>query len=180
MKIKQNDQNPKSKLGTSNKKIKGFVIAGALIALAVGVGLVMATSNSPTSKLPVSNLPASTSVPHDAMGMMHIHTHLSLVIDGKAAVVPANIGIDPSMWKDHTLDSYGMSGMAPLHTHKDDGVIHVESYKDRDFTLGQFLDIQGIQLNGYNVKMTVDGNPVSDYRNHILKDGEQITLDVTK
>ena len=178
MKIKHNKQNPKNKLGKSNKKIKGFVITGALIALAVGVSLVMATSNSPTSKLPVSNSPTK-SVPHDAMGMMHIHPHLSLVIDGKAAVVPAQIGIDSSLWNFHALDSYGMKGMAALHTHKDDGVIHVESYKDQDYTLGEFLAIWGIQLDGYNVKVTVDGNPVSDYANHVLKDGEQILLNIT-
>ncbi len=170
--MKQKDQNPKSKLGKSSKKIKGFVIAGALIALAVGVSLVMGT------KLPVPNSTTS-SVPHDAMGMMHIHPHLSLVIDGKAAVVPANIGIDTTLWNFHTLDSYGMKGMTVLHTHKDDGIIHVESYKDQDYTLGEFLAIWGIQLDNYKVKVTVDGNPVSDYGNHVLKDGEQIVMEIT-
>ena len=144
-----------------------------MIASVLGVSLVMATSNLSTSNSPTS------SVPHDAMGMMHIHPHLSLIIDGKPATVPANIGIDPSLWQDHSLDHYGMTGMAPLHTHKDDGVIHVESYKDQDYTLGEFLDIGGMQFNGYNVKVTVDGNPVSDYRNHVFKDGEQIVMDIT-
>ena len=174
MKIKHNKQNPKNKLGKSNKKIKGFVIAGALVALAVGVSLVIATS-----KLPVSNLSTSNLVPHDAMGMMHIHPHLTLMIDGKAAVVPAQIGIDPSIWNFHALDSYGMKGMAPLHTHTDDGIIHVESYKDQDYTLGEFLAIWSMPLDDYKVKVTVDGNPVSDYANHVFKDGEKIILEVT-
>ena len=165
-------------MGNSSKKIKGFVIVGALIALAVGVSLVMITSNSAVSKLPVSNSPTS-SVPHDAMGMMHIHPHLSLVIDGKATVVPAQIGIAPSLWNFHALDSYGMRGMASIHTHSDDGVIHVESYKDQDYTLGEFLAIWGMQFDGYNVKVTVDGNPISDYGNHVFKDGEQIIMNTT-
>ena len=165
-------------MGNPSKKIKGFVIVGALLALVIGISLVMITSNSTVSKLPVSNSPTS-SVPHDAMGMMHIHPHLTLVIDGKTAVVPAQIGIDSSLWKFHSLDSKGMTGMAPLHTHDTSGTIHVESYKDRDYTLGEFLAIWGIQVDDYNVKVTVDGNPVSDYGNHVFKDGEQIIMNIT-
>ena len=167
-----NDQNPRNKLGISNKQTKKFVIVGILIALVIGVSWVMMTSS--TNKIHTSG-----SIPHDSMGMMHIHPHLSLIIDGKPATVPANIGIDSHLWNTHTLDSYGMTGMAPLHTHTADGVIHVESYKDQDYTLGQFLDIWGIPLGNYNVKVTVDGNPVLDYRNHVFKDGEEITMDLT-
>ena len=171
--MKHDGQEPNNKFGKSNKKIKGFVIAGVLIALIVGISLVMAT------KLPVPHSSVPSSVPHDAMGMMHIHPHLSLVVDGKAAAVPANIGIDPSLWHVHTLDSYGMTGMAPLHTHRDDGVIHVESYKDQDYTLGELLDIWGMPFDNYNIKVTVDGNPVSDYRDHVFNDGEQIVMNIT-
>ena len=173
-----NDQNPKSKLGMSNTKIKKFVIVGVLVALTIGVGSMIITSNSPSYKLPMSNSLTSSSVPHDSMGMMHIHPHLSVIIDGKSVAVPANIGIDSSLWNFHTLDSYGMTGMAPLHTHKDDGVIHVESYKDQDYTLGQFLAVWGMQFDGYNVQVTVDGNRISDYGNHVFKDGEQIVMNV--
>jgi hypothetical protein len=173
------DQNPKSKLGISNTQIKKFVIVGVLVALTIGVGSMIIASNSPSYKLPVSNSPVSSSVPHDSMGMMHIHPHLSLIIDGKTAIVPANIGIDSTLWNFHSLDSNGMTGMAPLHTHKDDGMIHVESYKDQNYTLGEFLAIWGMQFDGYNVKVTADGNPVSDYRNHVFMDGEKIVMDIT-
>lgn len=171
------DEMPQEKFGKSNKKIKGFVIAGALIALAVGVSLFMLTSSSSVSKLPISNSPSS--YPHDSMGMMHIHPHFTLIIDGKPAVVPAQIGIDQSLWNMHTLDSYGMTGMAPLHTHDISGSIHVESYKDQDYTLGQLLLIWGLSLDNYNVKVTVDGNYVSDYKDLALKDGQQIVMNIT-
>lgn len=141
--------------------------------MAIGIGMVMLTSNSSVPKS------STSSIPHDSMGMMHIHPHLSLVIDGKAATVPAQIGIDPTLRNMHTLDSYGMTGMAPLHTHDASGAIHVESYKDQDYTLGQLLDIWGMQLDNYNVKVTVDGNPISDYRDHVFKDGEKIVMDIT-
>ncbi|HZS74104.1 MAG TPA: hypothetical protein VFA69_06325 [Candidatus Nitrosotalea sp.] len=168
-----NDQNPKNKLKISSKQTKKFVAVGILAALAISIGLVMITPGPTVYKIPAS------SIPHDSMGMMHIHPHLSVIIDGKPATIPANIGIDSHLWNVHTLDSYGMTGMAPLHTHKDDGMIHVESYKDQDYTLGQFLDIWGIPLDNYNVKVTVDGNPVSDYRNHAFQDGERIVMNLT-
>ncbi len=120
---------------------------------------------------------AYTNPPMDSMGMMHFHPSLTLVIDGKPAAVPAQIGIDPQMWQDHSLDSYGMKGMAPLHTHDTSGTIHVESYANRYYTFGQLLDIWGLNLSGYKqVTMTVNGQPVPDYQNYILKDGDKIIL----
>ena len=118
-----------------------------------------------------------TNPPMDSMGMMHFHPQLTLVIDGKPATVPAQLGIDPTLWKDHSLDSYGMQGMAPLHTHDTSGTIHVESYANRYYTFGQLLDIWGLNLSAYKqVTMTVNGQPVSDYQNYILKDGDKIIL----
>ena len=113
---------------------------------------------------------------------------LIMTIDGKPVAIPAKIGITPLLWKDHSLDKYGMhamtmnmSSMAPLHTHNNNGTIHVESNTVRPYTLGQFLDIWGgLDTNGKTVKATVDGVPVSDYRNIILRDKEQIHLDVEK
>src|SRR2546427_808615 len=94
--------------------------------------------------------------PMDSMGMMHFHPQLTLVIDGKSATVPAKIGIDPQLWQDHSLDSYGMQGMAPLHTHDTSGTIHVESFVNRYYTFGQLLDIWGLNFSEYKqVTMTV-------------------------
>lgn len=138
------------------------------IAIAVGIAIFM------TYQQPKSN----ASVPIDSMGMMHLHTHLTLVFDGKEAPIPANIGIDQTMWNDHSLDSYGMKGMTVLHTHDTSGTIHVESYKIKDYTFGQLLDIWGLGLNAYKVTMTVNGQPVQDYRDYVFKDGDKIILSV--
>jgi len=113
---------------------------------------------------------------------------LTMTIDGKPVTIPAKIGINPSLWKDHSLDKYGMhamtmnmSSMAPLHTHESNGTIHVESNTIRPYTLGQFLSIWGgLDTNGKTVKATVDGVPVLDYKNIILRDKERIYLDVKK
>jgi hypothetical protein len=111
---------------------------------------------------------------------MHIHPHLEVRMDGKPITVPVNIGISPSLYKAHSLDQYaGMHGMAPLHTHSDDGTIHVESNVVRNYTLGEFLSIWGVDFGGNTVRMSADGQEsVSDFRNHVLADGEQIRLEI--
>jgi hypothetical protein len=93
--------------------------------------------------------------------------------------ISEKIGIERSLYRDHSLDKYGMEGMAPLHTHDSKGTIHVESSAKRDYTLGEFLDTWGgLDVNGKQVNAVVDGQPVSDFRNIVLKDGEQISLEI--
>ncbi|MGH9953419.1 MAG: hypothetical protein ACRD5J_17510 [Nitrososphaeraceae archaeon] len=118
--------------------------------------------------------------------IMHIHPQLSLLVNGASFSVPAQIGIDPSLWKDHSLDEFGMqsmpemdmSAMAPLHTHDNSGIVHVESTINRNYTFGEFLNIWGLSFDGRTIKMTVNGKPVADLGDHILSDGEQIKLEV--
>jgi hypothetical protein len=118
--------------------------------------------------------------------IMHIHPQLSLFVNGTSFSVPAQIGIDPSLWKDHSLDEFGMqsmpemdmSAMAPLHTHDSSGILHVESTINRNYTLGEFLNIWGLSVDGKTIKMTGNDKSVTDLRDHILRDGEQIKLEV--
>ena len=118
--------------------------------------------------------------------ILHLHPHLSIFVNDVSLTVPAQIGIDPTLWKNHSLDEFGiqsmpemnMSAMAPLHTHDDSGIIHVESTINRNYTLLEFLNIWGLDLDGRVVSMTVDNEPVSDFMNHDLIDGEQIRLEV--
>lgn len=118
--------------------------------------------------------------------MIHIHPELSVMMDNKPFSVPSNIGIDSSLWRDNSLDEYGMqavpemgmSGMAPLHTHDDSGTIHVESSLSRYYTLGEFFKIWGLDLQGKTIKAIVDGKDVTDYENIVFEDGKKITLDI--
>lgn len=113
--------------------------------------------------------------------VMHIHPLLSIKVNGQPTIVPENVGIDKTLWKDHSLDKNGMQGMSPLHTHDNSGTIHVESSVNRDYTLGEFLDVWGGLDTGSGkiLKVTVNDQPISDWRNHILKDKEQISLEVS-
>jgi sulfur carrier protein ThiS len=46
--------------------------------------------------------------------------------------------------------------------------------------LGEFLDIwKGLDVNDKTVQATVNGNPVSDFRDIILNDGDSIRLNIS-
>ena len=64
---------------------------------------------------------------HD--GAYHIHSLVGVKVDGSLYAPPANIGITTCMsW---------------VHTHKADGIVHVEAPATVNPTLGDFLDIWG-------------------------------------
>jgi hypothetical protein len=147
-----------------NRYIKIIIIPSIAAAIALGVIFVTQAQENRLG----------------AREVVHLHPQLSVVVDGKPFSVPQNVGISPSLWKDRSLEKYGMPGMSPLHTHDDSGLIHVESNANRNYTLGEFLNVWGgLDLNGKTVKATVDGKPVSDYSNIILKDGEKISLNIS-
>jgi hypothetical protein len=107
--------------------------------------------------------------------LLHSHIHLNVTVDGKHITIPANIGIDPKLHKDDSLDIYGPQ-KSPLHTHTTSGTVHVESKIIANYTLGEFLNVWGLPLSGKTVNMTANGIPVADFRNHILNDGDYINL----
>ncbi len=95
---------------------------------------------------------ASITSHDDKSLVMHLHPLLNVMVNGKSITVPKNIGIDSLLHKDHSLDHFGTSGAAPLHTHDDSGTIHVESTANRNYTLGEFLNIWGLDLKGKTVR----------------------------
>lgn len=121
--------------------------------------------------------------------IMHIHSNLNVTANGNSVLVPNGIGINSTLWNDHSLDKFGTErkttifgaitpAMSPLHTHDSSGIIHVESTESRNYTLGQFLDIWGIPLEGREVSLSIDGNRTEDHSNYILNDMEKMILEV--
>jgi hypothetical protein len=108
----------------------------------------------------------------------HIHQHLDIFVDGKRVTggVPALIGINDSAY------------ITELHTHTPDGIIHVESPRKVDFTLGQFFAEWGVFLNRRCVGAYCNGlkwylNGVKQTGNPqdlVLKNHEQIAIVVGK
>jgi hypothetical protein len=111
----------------------------------------------------------------------HIHSHLSISIDGKSADVPGDIGIDLTQQK-----------ISPLHTHDTTGIVHVESPVKRSFTLGQVFTEWNVALDatrvggystsdGHSLTVFVDGRVVTGNPAAIvLADHEDIAIVYTK
>ena len=77
--------------------------------------------------------------------VMHTHSMLNVTVNGNSILVPNGVGINSTLWNDHSLDEYGSAqetsilgmvtpAMSPLHTHDSGGIIHVESNEFKNFT----------------------------------------------
>ena len=97
------------------------------------------------------------------MGMAeHYHPKLHITINGMKIQVPANIGVDAST-----------GAMSAVHTHEEDGTIHIEADKSGEvFTLGQLFTQWGVKLTptqiggvqakpGDKVTLMSNGTPVA-------------------
>ena len=135
---------------------------------------------------------------HGTVVAFHHHATLTIIDDttGQRVYIPPDVGnemvIKPSgtsspgeHYVDKSLAQFGIPGYAPLHTHGGDTLIHMESVQDRTFTLGDFLNIWGDTLFdgragvlevSYQGEVTTE----TDYRNHIMRDGESLTLTLNK
>jgi hypothetical protein len=125
------------------------------------------------ARLKAINLPAL----HEEGNALHIHQHIDIFVDGKSVTVPKDIGIN-----------YDERFISPLHTHDRTGVIHVESDKVQDFTLGQFFDVWGVRLTkdclgGYcakgseKLRVFSNGKPVTgDPRRLVLSAHQEIAI----
>jgi hypothetical protein len=73
--------------------------------------------------------------------LFHVHTHLTIFVNGQQRQVPAAIGIPNAVATRAGPGTFADSGSCFywLHTHAADGVIHIESPVKRAFTLGDFF-----------------------------------------
>ena len=80
--------------------------------------------------------------------VFHIHTHLTVFVNGQQRQVPAGIGIPGAEAAQTQAGAFIDSGSCFywLHTHAADGIIHIESPAQRTYTLGEFFDEWGQPL----------------------------------
>lgn len=120
----------------------------------------------------------------------HIHTHLTIFVDGTQVVIPESVGV-------------GESGfLSQVHTHDDTGELHIHAIadepRDQTLSLGDFFDTWrtngGIAGNNANavlsatqlldnvtdttntLTMFVNGQISDDFENHVLHDGDDVIL----
>ena len=85
--------------------------------------------------------------------VFHIHTHLTIFVNGRQQQVPAGIGIPGAVAQQTPAGPFVDSGACFywLHTHAADGIVHIESPVQRTFTLGDFFDEWGQPLSASQV-----------------------------
>ena len=88
--------------------------------------------------------------------VFHIHPHLAIFDKGKAVDIPSDVG-----------RPVGAQCLYWIHTHTDDGIIHIESPVFKTFTLGQFFDVWGQPFTATNVA----GFKVDKGQMHVFVDG---------
>jgi hypothetical protein len=84
----------------------------------------------------------------------HVHTHLSIFLDGVAIAVPGRVGFV-------SLQPSGTCFYS-IHTHDHTGKLHIEAAAPGTFTLGQFFAIWGMPLETDNVA-GITGKPIVVY-----------------
>jgi hypothetical protein len=105
--------------------------------------------------------------------VQHYHTHIHLIVDGNNVPVPTDIGLDAA------TQTY-----APIHTHNDSGVIHIEAdIKNYHSDLQNVFDMWGVRFNsqcvgGYcnGVKMWVNGTPSTQFGAYVMQAHDAITI----
>jgi hypothetical protein len=106
-----------------------------------GVPLQTGPAVAPASTTGTGKVDGITCGPSEQL-VYHIHAHLAVFKNGQAYTLPAGIGIPGS----HAVDTNqgpiasGGSCIYWLHTHTNDGVIHIESPSKKIYTLGNFFD----------------------------------------
>jgi len=106
---------------------------------------------------PLAGLPASPDgrtvdgIQCNAMEQVayHIHAHLAVFVDGTLRPIPGGIGIvTPVAERTNEGTLYAATDCYDwLHTHAQDGIIHVESPTQTSYTLGQSFAIWGQPLS---------------------------------
>jgi hypothetical protein len=120
--------------------------------------------------------------------VFHIHTHLTIFVNGQPRQVPAGIGIPNAVAQQAQAGPFIGSGSCFywLHTHAADGIIHIESPVQRTYTLGEFFDEWGQPLSPTqagpakgNVTVIINGKVFTgNPRNAPLGSRENLQLEV--
>lgn len=147
-------------------------------------GTVLAPASTAASGATVGGISCDT----NEQVAYHIHTHLSVYVNGALRPIPPGIGIVmPVAQQTANGPFYGASHCYYwLHVHAQDGIIHIEAPSQATYTLGQFFGIWQQPLSptqvgpaSGTVTAYVDGSRYSGDPTSIpLKSHEDVQLDV--
>lgn len=106
----------------------------------------------PSGSSSSSILPEINGISCDALEstIVHVHVHLAVFINGEQQPVPFGVGIgQPWQVSDTDEGPFVEDGTCFywIHTHTEDGVVHIESPVRRRFTLGDFFAVWQVPLS---------------------------------
>ena len=164
---------PKRRAGRSPKPL--IAAAAALLAVAIAAVVIVSSTGSPGAQLggPAGpeGVTLETGTPLAAAGAVppskgagsgvgcgateqlatHTHTHLAVFVDGALRPIPPGVGMVGTLQSQSTPHGTFVTGSSTclywLHTHAQDGIIHVEAPAGRSFFLGQFFAVWGQPLS---------------------------------
>lgn len=148
----------------------------------------LASPDSTVEGTPVNGITCRSSMGQNVE--YHTHQHIRIFVDGEQKRIPAGVGIHGTPWTQDIDGGRFLNNSAKgcvywLHSHADDGIIHVESPSKRTFTLGDFFDVWGQPLSKTRVGPAkgpvvafLDGERIEDPRDVPLTDGGVIQLNV--
>jgi hypothetical protein len=118
------------------------------------------------------------------MLQVHYHAHLDINVNGKAVTVPAYLGF--------VTNANNVIGLAPLHTHDNSGIVHIENSVPATFVLGQFFIEWGVRFTasclgpyctggGNELAVYLNGNPYAgDATRLVLAKHQEIAIEFGK
>ncbi|HKU48611.1 MAG TPA: hypothetical protein VJP79_01550 [Nitrososphaera sp.] len=170
-------------MGISQKRLFAYAGIGLVASGIATIFLIYQgtlASNSPVSQGALNERNFQLEEVHANPNLvMHDHVLLQLRnVEGRGIQLPAEIGIAPELWHDHSLDNFGPSRglLSPIHTHDQSGTIHIESVVKREYTLGEFLAIWGVDQSKIS-KVTLDnGTQIADIQDHVLARNERLVM----
>ena len=113
-------------------------------------GVKLATLSTSATGQPVDGIQCNAG----EQTVTHVHTHLTVFVNGKARVIPYGVGIPGFQAVSTPEGPFVETGSCFywLHTHANDGILHVESPSTTEtFTLGQFFAEWGIPLSSTQI-----------------------------
>lgn len=152
-----------------------FIGIFMVTVLLIGVALFLFSPKSDSGTKPQrTNREVALGCTSDMATKFHIHPKLEIVVNGAKQPIPKNIGVLPSC-------------MNPLHTHEEDGTLHVESPEQRDFTLADFFAVWNKSFTReqifdhkvdaeHIIRITVNSEPSEMYENLVLRDKDNIVI----
>jgi hypothetical protein len=109
----------------------------------------------------------------------HIHAHLTVYVNGVLRPIPAGIGIVAPVAEQTANGPFDSATRCYywLHVHAQDGVIHVESPNNSNYTLGQFFAIWKQPLTADRIGP--DTGPLTVFVNGVRRTGNPATIVLT-